>query len=134
MEIKLYFKESSCPEEEMVLFEGMNAEQKGAVRPFAFFLKNNQNNVLGGIKGLSYFGCLYIDFLWIDPEHRKRHWGTTLMHEAEKLGKKWECAFASMTTMDQKTLPFYEKHGYALEYTRDGFKEDQKLYILRKKL
>ena len=104
------------------------------IQSYAFFLRNSTSTILGGIKGTSYYGCLYIDSLWITPALRNKGWGFQLMHEAEKLGKGRNCSFVSLTTMDWEALLFYQKLGYEIEYTREGFEKNSKMFVLRKKL
>jgi hypothetical protein len=36
--------------------------------------------------------------------------------------------------MDWEALPFYQKLGYEVEFTREGFQKNSKMYFLRKEL
>lgn len=136
---ELKFKESASPEEQHVLMEGLSQEATKAkglekIIPFAFMIKDSKDTVLAGITGITYYGCLYIDMLWVHPDFRKKEWGMQLMHEAEKLGKKRKCGFASVTAMDWEALSFYQKLGYEIEFERKGYDKDSKMYVLRKPL
>jgi len=42
--------------------------------------------------------------------------------------------FATVNTMDWEALSFYQKLGYNIEFTREGFEKDSKMFMLRKKL
>ncbi len=127
------------PALETLLFEGINDEAvrtKGMDPIFSFgiCIEDEKQNLLGGVKGVTYYGCLYVDMLWIEKNLRHLGWGTKLMREAEKIGKEKECTFATVNTMDWEALSFYQKLGYAIEFTRDGYKKGSKLYMLRKQL
>jgi hypothetical protein len=43
------------------------------------------------------------------------------MHEAENLGRKHGASFVTLNTMDWEALPFYQKLGYSIEFTRVGW-------------
>lgn len=91
-------------------------------------------NILGGAKGAILYGNLYVDALWINSKIRHQEWGTKLMAEAETIGREYGCTFATVNTMDWEALPFYQKLGYSIEFTREGFENDSKMYMLRIKL
>lgn len=104
------------------------------IQPFSIFIKDQKQTVLGGISGVTFYGSLYIDSLWIDQVIRRQGWGSQLMKEAEKLGKKRGSSFATLNTMDWEGLPFYQKLGYSIEFIREGYDKDSKMYMLRKTL
>jgi ribosomal protein S18 acetylase RimI-like enzyme len=123
---------------EQLLYRGISEEAlriKGLppIRPFSIFLKEAEN-VLGGISGSIFYGSIYIDSLYIAPQLRHQGWGTKLMLEAEQVGKARGARFATLNTMDWEALPFYQKLGYSIEFTRTGYDKDSKMYLLRKAL
>jgi predicted acetyltransferase/N-acetylglutamate synthase-like GNAT family acetyltransferase len=133
------YQEHVSLEDETVLLEGimqeaLEAKGMGRIQSFAFFIRDSKKKILGGVKGATYYGCLYVDSLWVAPEHRKKDWGSKLIQECEKLGKERECTFVSLTTMDWEALPFYQKLGYQTEYVREGYEKDSKMFVLRKTL
>lgn len=139
IERSLHYKEKASPEEETVLIEGIIAEASKAKRakkitPFAFFIKDPERKILGGIKGSSSYGCLHIDSLWVDPTFRTKGWGGELVHAAENLARKRSCTFISLATMDWEALDFYKSLGYDVEFVREGFEKESKMYLLRKNL
>ncbi len=134
---KISYSEQPTLEEESVLLEGIKheaAKAKGltAITPFAFFMRDDHNTIVAGIKGASYYGCLYIDSLWVSPKYRNRGWGSELVRKSEKLAHERKCTFISLTTMDWEALPFYQKLGYQIEYVREGYEKSSKMYVLRK--
>lgn len=65
---------------------------------------------------------------------RYQGWGTKLIHEAENAGREQGTTFATVNTMDWEALPFYQKLGYVIEFTREGYVKDSKMFMLRKDL
>jgi len=73
-----------APDCEDILFNGINDEAGKAkglnpIDTFCFSIENNQKQILGGIKGIIYYGCLYVDKLWVRSLLRGKGWGTKLM-------------------------------------------------------
>ena len=133
------YQEQATAEEESILFEGVvqaaaSAKGMSRIRPFAFFIKDGSKAILAGVKGVSLYGCLYVDMLWVAPDIRHRGLGSQLIDACEKLGRERHCTFVSLTTMDWEALPFYQKLGYEIEFVRDGYEKNSKMYLLRKSL
>lgn len=122
-----------------LLFEGVCEEAKQAkgmskMSSFGLSLEDEKEKIVGGAQGVTYYGCLYVDMLWIDKGLRSQGWGARLMAEAEKIGKERHCTFATVNTMDWEALPFYQKLGYEIEFIREGYEKSSKMYMLRKML
>lgn len=104
------------------------------IEEFVFFVRDNNNQVVGGCSGAVFYGCLYVDGLWMQESLRGQGYGTQLMSAAEELGKERGCTFATVNTMDWEGLGFYQKLGYEIEFERHGFDKDSIFYFLRKSL
>lgn len=122
---------------ESILFNGINENAKKIknLKPiisFCFSLEDDKKEIFGGINGFAYYGCLYIDMLWIDDKLRNKGFGSKLMHKAEEFGKLQNCTFATVNTMSFEALSFYLNLGYLIEFTRIGYSKDCKMYMLRK--
>ena len=138
-ELPYYLEHFNTIPYEKILFDGISAEAfqaKGLppIRPFSIFIKDQEQNVLGGVSGTAFYGSLYVDSLWIDKMLRHQGWGTKLMREAEKIGRERGARFVTLNTMDWEALPFYEKLGYSIEFVREGYDKDSKMFVLRKNL
>ena len=110
-------------------------QQRGMqpTEPFGFFVKE-AGVVLAGCNGFIYYGCMYIDQLWVAAELRGQGYGRQLMLKAEELAREKKCAMITLTTMDWEALGFYQKLGYVIEYKREGYVHNSLLYALRKNL
>lgn len=133
------YQEEPIQEDEQVLFEGITDEavlkkNMNRIAPFGIFIKDSHGVVLGGVNGFSCYGCLYVDMLWLNNKLRKQGFGKKLMVEAERIGYERRCTFSTVDTMDWEALPFYQKLGYSIEFVREGFEKESKMYMLRKKL
>lgn len=122
-----------------VLGDGITAYafQKRGHKPiefFAFFIRDENNQIFGGCSCCNLYGCLYIDQLWIEESLRGKGYGTQLIMSAEKLGRELGCKFSAVNTMDWEALVFYNKLGYQVEFKRHGFLKDSVFYFLRKEI
>lgn len=99
---------------------------------FAFFMRDENNKIKGGCNGYIFYGCLYVDQLWVDESLRGKGYGTELMKLAENLGKEKKCIFIAVNTMDWEALGFYKKLGFEIEFERRGFEQNSIFYFLRK--
>lgn len=109
-------------------------EKKGhkPIESFGISVRDENNEIKGGCNGTQYYGCLYIDQLWIDKDCRGKGFGRRLMETAEALGKEKGCLFSTVNTMDWEALNFYKKLGYIIEFERKGYHKNSIFYFLRK--
>lgn len=133
------YQERATSEEEDALFEGINqisSVPKGInkMQTFAFFVRDSEKKILAGATGMTMYGSLYLELLWVSPELRQHGMGSKLIQECESLAQKRGCTFIFLMTMDWEALPFYQKLGFDIEFTREGFEKNTKMYVLRKNL
>ncbi|MDG1436643.1 MAG: GNAT family N-acetyltransferase [Rickettsiaceae bacterium] len=137
--IIIYQKEINTDCQKIIL-EGLkhNAYEKLGIgqsdSAFSFVIENDQDEFQAGISGYHYYGCFYIDILFVPKEHRSKGYGTELMQKAEELARSRDCLFMAVNTMEFEARPFYEKHGFEVEFVRSGFQKNAKMYFMRKKL
>lgn len=139
MTYAIYYVKNPKQEDSDCLLAGIieNAKlQRGlpAGESFGFFLKDENGEIKGGCSGFLFYGCFYVDLLWVDIALRGMDYGTSLMLKAEKLARERHCHFFAVNTMDFEALAFYQKLGFQIEFERHGFAEDSIMYFLRKDL
>ena len=120
-----------------IIWEGISEHARkvrGLPPGNAFFIRDVNGQIKGGCSGYIFYGCLYIDLLWVDKLIRGKHYGTHLMENAEKLAKENKCHFIAVNTMDFEALDFYKKLGFTTEFERFGFDKNSIMYFLNKKL
>ena len=75
---------------------------------------DENQNVMAGILGGTYWGWLHIDILWVDENFRSKKIGSRLLIAAENEAKKRGCHSVHVDTMSWQAPEFYRKHGYEL--------------------
>ena len=72
---------------------------------------DENQNVIAGILGGTYWGWLHIDILWVDENFRCKKIGSRLLIAAENEAKKRGCHSVHVDTMSWQAPEFYKKHG-----------------------
>jgi GNAT superfamily N-acetyltransferase len=103
-------------------------------RRLAVFLRDEDGGLQGGLLGVTYWGWLYVETLWVAEEVRGQGWGTKLLAEGEAAALRRGCRRVHLDTMDFQALPFYQKLGYTVWGTLDDFIEGHARYFLKKEL
>lgn len=101
---------------------------------FAFLMRDEDGNIVGGCAGDNMYGGLFVGQLWVQEQLRGMGYGTKLMHSAEALARKSGCNFMAVNTFDWEALGFYKKLGFYVEFERKGFDKNSIFYFLRKEL
>jgi GNAT superfamily N-acetyltransferase len=89
--------------------------------PLTLFARDADGNILGGLRGVTHWGWLYVSMLVVHEDARGQGWGSRLLFEAEAEAIRRGCRHAYLDTFDYQARPFYEKHGYTLFGTLDDF-------------
>jgi GNAT superfamily N-acetyltransferase len=97
-------------------------------------LRDEEGKLLGGILGLTWWGWLRIDIMWLDDAVRGQDWGTCLMQTAEAEALRRGCHHAFLDTMSFQALPFYQKLGYTVFGQLDDLPIGHQMYFLQKAL
>ena len=75
---------------------------------------DENQNVIAGILGGTYWGWLHIDILWVDENFRSKKIGSRLLIAAENEAKKRGCHSVHVDTMSWQAPEFYKKNGYKI--------------------
>jgi GNAT superfamily N-acetyltransferase len=94
----------------------------------------DERGVVGGLLGSTRWKWLYVAKLWVDERGRGKGIGTRLLTAAEELARTRGCTDASLDTFEYQARPFYEKLGYELFGTLDGYPPGFRQFYLRKRL
>ncbi len=125
--------------EESVVARGLlafNEERIGPAdeQPVKFVVRDSTGAVVGGILGHTRWRWMYIAKLWVDEHARGKGVGAQLLTAAEDLARSRACTDVSLDTFDYQARPFYEKLGYKLFGTLEGYPPGSRQYYLRKRL
>jgi len=80
--------------------------------PLALFARDENNLIIAGLTGSTYWGYLYVGRLWTDQSFRQLGLGSQLLEQAELEAKQRGCHSAHLMTGDFNAMPFYLKRGY----------------------
>lgn len=105
-----------------------------AEEPVHLFLRDGHERVVGGLLGHIRWRWLYVAKLWIDDAYRGAGHGTALLAAAESFAQTRGCIGAYLDTFEYQARPFYEKLGYALFGTLEGYPPGFRQYHLAKRL
>jgi len=100
----------------------------------AVFLTDAAGSIQGGVLGYSQWGWLHIQVLWVAEEHRRQGYGQRLIEEAEQEARQRGCTHSRLATYSFQAPAFYEKLGYQVWGTLDGYPPGYTSYALRKEL
>ena len=95
---------------------------------------DENQNVIAGILGGTYWGWLHIDILWVDENFRSKKIGSQLLIAAENEAKKRGCHSVHVDTMSWQAPEFYRKHGYELISELDNIPNGYKKFHFIKRL
>lgn len=95
---------------------------------------DEQNNIIAGINGGTYWGWLHIDILWVNENFRKKGIGSKLLKAAESEAKKRGCHHAHLETMSWQAPEFYKKHDYNVAAILNDIPKGHKKFLMLKEL
>lgn len=138
--INIVYQDELSPSHKKMIIDGLNhnayakkelGKNNGS---FSFAIESSNGEFEAGISGFHYYGCFYIDLLFVAEKARGKGYGSKLMEKAENLAKERGCLFMAVNTMDFEAKPFYTKHGFEVEFIREGFEKGAVMYYMRKPL
>ena len=138
-EIKITIEEQPKSEERRKIFEGLHRYNAAQTNDpdclgLTIFLRDTENNVVGGLLGETYWGWLYVEFMWIEESLRKRGYGRELLATAEQEAITRGCSAAYLDTFSFQALKFYERYGYEVFGILDDFPPPHKRFFMKKSL
>ena len=98
------------------------------------FLRESDDRVVGGLLGHIRWRWLYVAKLWVDDRFRGAGHGSALIEAAERLAREHDCIGVNLDTFEYQARPFYEKLGYTLFGTLDGYPPGHRQFFLAKTL
>jgi hypothetical protein len=75
--VNIQYTSTPASEDIDFLTQKINQEtpEFGEAYPFAFFIRDERNQIIAGCNGSVIFGSIYTDQLWVHPNHRKKGLG-----------------------------------------------------------
>jgi ribosomal protein S18 acetylase RimI-like enzyme len=98
------------------------------------FLRDGDDEVVGGLLGAVWGGVLYVRFLWVGGPRRGQGLGRRLLEEAERRAIAHGCRHVFLDTFSFQAPGFYEKLGYRIYATAEDWPVGHAHHFLRKDL
>lgn len=102
--------------------------------PVRFVVRGARGDVIGGLLGHTRWGWMHIEKLWLSAEARGQGQGTRLMTAAEELATRRRCQGVMLHTFEHQARPFYERLGYRVFGTLEGYPAGTRQHYLYKRL
>ena len=109
-------------------------EPEDAEIKFSVFSKDDNNEVIGGIRATCYWNTLHIELLWLSEKSRGTGIGAKMVAKAEAFAIEHGFEQAFLTTTSWQAKPFYEKQGYSLMATLPDYPKGHASHFMTKKL
>jgi GNAT superfamily N-acetyltransferase len=100
--------------------------------PVNFVLRGERDDVLGGVLGQLWGGWLQVTALWVSEAARGAGRGKQLMENAEAYARSRGAVGATLETYSFQARPFYERLGYEVCGSLEGYPPGHVKYFLKK--
>src|SRR5512142_1261990 len=88
---------------------------------FAFFIRNDQQEIIAGLSGWTWAKACEIRTLWVHPTWRGQGHGRALVNAAEQEARARGCQVILVSSYSFQAPEFYRRLGYELAWALDGF-------------
>ena len=139
MQLSMQLAEPPTAEDSQLLYDSVrsfNRDKTGNERPrtVAYFLRDEQRRIIGGVQGMLWGRSLHIDVLWVDENHRGQDHGSKLMSAIERYGVAHGHPLVYLETASFQALPFYQGLGYRIFGELPEISAGETLFFLSKVL
>ena len=88
---------------------------------FAFFIRNEQQEIVAGLSGWTWAHACEIRTLWVNEAWRRHGYGRILLESAEQEARLRRCNVILIGSYSFQAPAFYQKYGYEIAYQLDDF-------------
>jgi GNAT superfamily N-acetyltransferase len=100
----------------------------------AFSVTSETDEIVAGLSGVTFGNWLHIERLWVSESLRGKGTGSELLKAAEDEARRRGCQFALLDTLEFQARPFYERHGYQVQWTQTHYPLHGAKYYMTKTL
>ncbi len=99
-----------------------------------YTLRADDDEVVGGVLGETYWDWFFVDLLWVKAELRGRGYGRQLLARAEEEARTRGAKNAYLDTFSFQSPDFYKKQGYQVFGELEDYPPGHHRLFLRKQL
>ena len=103
-------------------------------KAIAVKLNAENGDVIAGAAGRTFGDWLMINTLWVSEALRGQQVGSKILHKIEQAAQARGCNKVLLDTLNFQAMPFYEKHGYQVQWTQQGYPKTGCRYYMMKEL
>lgn len=103
-------------------------------KAIAVKLNDENGDVIAGAAGRTFGDWLMINTLWVSDTLRGQQVGSKILHKIEQAAQARGCNKVLLDTLNFQAMPFYEKHGYQVQWTQQGYPKTGCRYYMMKQL
>ena len=98
------------------------------------FIHDAQDQLVGGIAGRVWGQVLEVSFLWLHPDLRGLGYGKRLIETLKETARAQGCRLAVLDTFSFQAPAFYQRLGYEVFGSADGYPDGHRKLFFRKDL
>ena len=99
-----------------------------------YVVKDDHDQILGGIAAHYNWGRMQIDFLWIDEQIRQKGIGKELLERVENYAIEKECTLLILDTFSFQAPNFYINYGFSVFGKIENHPAGHHQYFLQKRI
>lgn len=107
-------------------------EKTSPFEQISFIVRDESEEVIGGLTATGFWRHLHIDFLWVDPEVRGQRIAAQLMAKAEDYARSKGHRLMIVDTLSFQAPEFYRKQGFTEFGAVNDFPEGHSHYFFEK--
>ena len=97
--------------------DGLDAYNNSAVpggdwKPLWIVGRDGAGSVQAGLRGVTEFNWLFVNWLWVAEPFRRQGVGSLLLSGAEAIARERRCSSCYLDTFSFQAPEFYKRHGY----------------------
>ncbi|TMU84951.1 GNAT family N-acetyltransferase [Bacillus sp. BHET2] len=109
-------------------------ETKTPLEKISFVLRNDEDEIVGGVVGEMFWHHLHVDFLWVSEDFRHGGYGSKLIHQIEEYAREKGCHLVMLDTFSFQAPDFYKKMGYREFGVLEDFPKGRSQHFMEKRL
>ncbi|MCP3032542.1 GNAT family N-acetyltransferase [Halobacillus sp. A1] len=113
--------------------EQLPDELKTPNENFSFVLRNDREEIVGGITVNTFWRHMHIEFLWVDKRVRGEGFGSKLLQKVEELAIEKDCRLIYLDSFSFQAPSFYINNGYEVFGVIEDHPKGFNQYFLQKR-